>query len=125
MTDRQVLLLRGEIARHRAMGLIDRDRETEHMEVADALAAALVAQEQDTAILHRSPDARERRVVRMRERVIDWGFRALIVLNALLLLGTVGSMELGRLGILRGAVLCVGYMVVIAACVKWGRMNGR
>ena len=75
--------------------------------------------------LHRPADAHERRVVRMREKLIDWGFRALIVLNALLLLGTVGSMELGRLGILRGAVLCVGYMVVIAACVKWGRMNGR
>ena len=59
----------------------------------------------------------------MREKLIDWGFRALIVLNALLLLGTVGSMELGRLGILRGTVLCMGYMVVIAACVKWGRMR--
>ena len=75
--------------------------------------------------LHRPADAHEGGVVRMREKLIDWGFRALIVLNALLLLGTVGSMELGRLGILRGAVLCVGYMVVIAACVKWGRMNGR
>ena len=55
--------------------------------------------------------------------MIDWGFRALIVLNALLLLGTVGSMELGRLGILRGTVLCVGYMVVIAACLRWGKMR--
>ena len=57
------------------------------------------------------------------EKLIDWGFQALIVVNALLLLGTVGSMELGRLGILRGTVLCVGYMVVIAACVKWGKMR--
>lgn len=47
MTDRQVSLLRGEIARHRAMGLIDRDRETEHMEVADALAAALAELHQE------------------------------------------------------------------------------
>ena len=73
--------------------------------------------------LHRPADAHERRVVRMREKLIDWGFRALIVLNALLLLGTVGSMELGRLGILRGTVLCVGYMVVIAACLRWGKMR--
>ena len=73
--------------------------------------------------LHRPADAHERRVVRMRGKLIDWGFRALIVLNALLLLGTVGSMELGRLGILRGTVLCVGYMVVIAACLRWGKMR--
>lgn len=58
-----------------------------------------------------------------KEKVLDTLFFALASFNALLLLGTVGSMELGRLGILRGAVLCVGYMVVIAACVKWGRMR--
>ena len=29
--------------------------------------------------LHRPADAHERRVVRMREKLIDWGFRALIV----------------------------------------------
>lgn len=73
--------------------------------------------------LHRPADAHERRVVRMRGKLIDWGFRALIVLNALLLLGTVGSMELGRLGISQGTVLCVGYMVVIAACLRWGKMR--
>lgn len=59
----------------------------------------------------------------MLEKVIDWGFRALIVLNTLLLLGTVGSMELGRFGILRGTVLCVGYMVVIAACLRWRKIR--
>lgn len=58
-----------------------------------------------------------------KEKVLDTLFFALASFNALLLLGTVGSMELGRLGILRGTVLCVGYMVVIAACVKWGRMR--
>lgn len=47
MTDRQVSLVRGEIDRHRAMGLIDRDREAEHMEVADALAAALAELHQE------------------------------------------------------------------------------
>lgn len=63
------------------------------------------------------------RLARTWEKLIDWGFRALIVLNALLLLGTVGSMELGRLGISQGTVLCVGYMVVIAACLRWGKMR--
>ena len=58
-----------------------------------------------------------------KEKVLDTLFFALASFNALLLLGTVGSMELGRLGILRGTVLCVGYMVVIAACVKWGEMD--
>ena len=58
-----------------------------------------------------------------KEKVLDTLFFALASFNALLLLGTVGSMELGRLGILRGTVLCVGYMVVIAACVKWGKLR--
>lgn len=58
-----------------------------------------------------------------KEKVLDTLFFALASFNALLLLGTVGSMELGRLGILRGTVLCVGYMAVIAACVKWGKLS--
>lgn len=55
-----------------------------------------------------------------KERLIDIAFGVIVVLNALCLLGTVGALELGRIGLLRGAILCAGHLAVCVAATYWG-----
>lgn len=55
----------------------------------------------------------------MERRIVDWGFRIVMVLNALILLGAVGAMELGNMGIVRGVVTCFINLAIIGICWKW------
>lgn len=55
-----------------------------------------------------------------KEHLIDIAFGVIAVLNALCLLGTVGALELGRIGLLRGALLCAGHLAVCVAATYWG-----
>ena len=55
-----------------------------------------------------------------KERLVDIAFAVIVVLNALCLLGTVGALEMGRIGLLRGALLCAGHLAVCVAATYWG-----
>ena len=52
--------------------------------------------------------------------LVDFAFTVIVVLNALCLLGTVGALELGRIGLLRWAILCAGHLAVCVAATYWG-----
>lgn len=56
----------------------------------------------------------------VKERLVDIAFGVIAALNALCLLGTVGALELGRIGLLRGGILCAGHLAVCVAATYWG-----
>lgn len=55
-----------------------------------------------------------------KRRLVDTLFFIIVLFNALCLIGVVGGMEWGRIGLLRGSLLCTGHLAVCVAATYWG-----